>query len=91
MLAMIDPGDEVIFLDPYFVAYKHILTVTGGNGHRRSTATPTFASIPISVEKAITPRTKVLLLNSPSNPTGIVMTQAEVHSRSGIWQKSMIC
>lgn len=79
MLAMIDPGDEVIYLDPFFVAYKHILTMTGGKGVAVDSY-PDFRFHADRVEKAITPRTKMLLLNSPSNPTGIVMTEAEVRS-----------
>jgi aspartate/methionine/tyrosine aminotransferase len=77
MLATINPGDEVIFLDPYFVMYKHLLTIAGGvpvpvNSY------PDFRFHPDRVEQAITPRTKLLILNSPSNPTGVVMTEAEV-------------
>jgi aspartate aminotransferase/aminotransferase len=77
--AIINPGDEVIFLDPYFVAYKHILTLTGGKAVPVDSY-PDFRFHADRVEAAITPHTKVLLLNSPSNPTGIVMTEAEVKS-----------
>jgi aspartate aminotransferase/aminotransferase len=86
MLAMINPGDEVIYLDPYFVAYKHILTVTGGKGVAVDSY-PDFRFHADRVEKAITPRTKALLLNSPSNPTGIVMTQAEVDAAVALAKK----
>jgi aspartate aminotransferase/aminotransferase len=79
MMAIINPGDEVIFLDPYFVMYKHLLTMTGGHAVLVDSY-PDFRFHADRVEKLITPRTKVLLLNSPSNPTGVVMTQAEVDS-----------
>ena len=78
MLSVIDPGDEAIFLDPYFVMYKHLLTLAGG----RSVAVdsyPDFRFHADRVERAITPRTKMLMLNSPSNPTGVVMNQQEVN------------
>jgi aspartate aminotransferase/aminotransferase len=77
MISIINPGDEVIFLDPYFVAYKHILTMTGGVGIAVDSY-PDFRFHADRVEAAITPRTKAILLNSPSNPTGIVMSPAEV-------------
>ena len=79
VLATIDPGDEALCLDPYFVMYKHLLTMAGG----KLTAVnsyPDFRFHADRVEKAITPRTKLLILNSPCNPTGMVMTQAEIDS-----------
>ncbi|HEX8911829.1 MAG TPA: aminotransferase class I/II-fold pyridoxal phosphate-dependent enzyme [Humisphaera sp.] len=77
--AVIDPGDEAIFLDPYFVMYKHLLTLAGGTPVAVDSY-PDFRFHAERVEAAITPRTKLLILNSPSNPTGIVMTEAEVRS-----------
>src|SRR3954453_5438876 len=77
ILAPIDPGDEAIFLDPYFVMYKHLLTVAGGKPVIVDSY-PDFRFHADRVERAITPKTKLLILNSPSNPTGIVMTQEEV-------------
>ncbi len=86
ILAVIDPGDEAIFLDPYFVMYKHLLTLAGG----RSVAVdsyPDFRFHADRVEQAVTPRTKMLILNSPSNPTGMVMTQAEVDAAVAVARK----
>ncbi len=77
MLAVIDPGDEAIFLDPYFVMYTHLLTMVGGKAVTVDSY-PDFRFHADRVEKAITPRTKMLILNSPSNPTGVVMSEAEV-------------
>jgi aspartate/methionine/tyrosine aminotransferase len=79
LMAVVNPGDEVIFLDPYFVMYKHLLTMTGGipvpvNSY------PDFRFHADRVEKAITPRTKMLILNSPSNPTGVVLSDAEIQA-----------
>ncbi len=74
ILATINPGDEAIFLDPYFVMYKHLLY-------------PDFRFRPDRVEAAITPKSKGLILNSPSNPTGVVMTQAEVDAAVALAKK----
>src|SRR3954468_18080026 len=86
MLATIDPGDEAIFLDPYFVMYKHLLTMTGGTPVIVDSY-PDFRFPADRVERAITPRTKLLMLNSPCNPTGVVMTQAEVNAAVEIARK----
>ncbi len=86
VLAVIDPGDEAIFLDPYFVMYKHVITMAGGKSVPVDSY-PDFRFHADRVEKAITPRTKLLFLNSPSNPTGIVMTQAEVDAAVAIARK----
>ena len=79
ILAVIDPGDEAIFLDPYFVMYKHLLTLSGGESVIVDSY-PDFRFHADRVEKAITPRTKLLMLNSPSNPTGAVMSPEEVQA-----------
>jgi len=77
ILSTINPGDEALVLDPYFVMYKHLLTLTGGKTVAVDTY-PDFAFHADRVEKAITPRTKLLILNSPTNPTGAVMSDADV-------------
>jgi len=77
ILATIDPGDEAIFLDPYFVMYKHLLTMAGGKPVIVDSY-PDFRFHADRVEKALTPKTKLLILNSPSNPTGVVMSREEV-------------
>lgn len=77
IMAVINPGDEAVFLDPYFVMYKHLLTLGGGKPVVVDSY-PDFRFHPDRVERAITPRTKMLMLNSPSNPTGAVMSRDEV-------------
>src|SRR3954469_10118603 len=79
MLATIDPGDEAIFLDPYFVMYKHLLTMTGGTPVIIDSY-PDFRFPAEKVEAAITSKTKLLMLNSPSNPTGAVMSADDVRA-----------
>ena len=86
ILATIDPGDEAIFLDPYFVMYKHLLTVAGGKSVIVDSY-PDFRFHADRVEKAITPKSKLLILNSPSNPTGVVMSQAEIDAAVEVARK----
>src|SRR5206468_3842521 len=77
ILATINPGDEAIFLDPYFVMYKHLMTMAGGRAVPVDSY-PDFRFHPDRVERAITPKTRLLILNTPSNPTGVVMTPPEI-------------
>jgi aspartate aminotransferase/aminotransferase len=86
ILATIDPGDEALFLDPYFVMYKHLLALAGGKPVIVDSY-PDFRFHADRVEKAITPHTKLLILNSPSNPTGIVMTEQEIRSAVDLARK----
>ena len=79
IMAVVNPGDEVIFLDPYFVMYKHLLSLVGGVPVVVDSG-PDFRFPADKVEAAITPKTKLLILNSPSNPTGIVMSPDEVRA-----------
>ncbi len=77
IMAVCDPGDEVIFFDPYFVMYKHLVTMAGAVSVTVNNY-PHFSIDPDRLASAITPRTKMIMLNSPSNPTGRVMSEAEV-------------
>jgi aspartate aminotransferase/aminotransferase len=86
ILSTINPGDEAIFLDPYFVMYKHLLTLAGGKAVPVDSY-PDFRFHADRVEAAITPRTKLLILNTPSNPTGVVMTQQEVDAAVALAKK----
>ncbi len=71
MLALLNPGDEIIFGDPYFVAYPHMARLCGAKPVFCDTY-PDFRMSAERVERFITPRTKALLLNSPGNPSGAV-------------------
>jgi aspartate/methionine/tyrosine aminotransferase len=76
MLALIDPGDEVIVFDPYFVMYPSLVKLAGG----RCVFIDTYPGFQIDVGRvraALTPRTKAILFNSPSNPTGVTAGHAE--------------
>ncbi len=77
MLALVNPGDEVIVFDPYFVMYKSLVGLVGG----RCVVIDTYPDFRIDLDKvaaAITRRTKVVLFNSPANPTGVVASEEEI-------------
>lgn len=94
-MAIIEPGDEVLLLDPYYATYEAVVTAPGG------VPVPVpldpdrgfHPDIP-AIEKAVTPKTKAILLNSPSNPTGAVFTRAEnlaigeIAKRHDLWMVS---
>ena len=77
MLSMINPGDEVIFLDPYFVMYPALLKMCGGVAVPINSY-PDFRLDPEKIEAAITPKTKMILVNSPANPTGVTASTEEL-------------
>jgi aspartate aminotransferase/aminotransferase len=77
MLAMVDPGDEVIVFDPFFVMYEPLVNLVGGKVVSIDTY-PDFCIDLDRVAAAITPRTKLILLNSPANPTGVTASADEI-------------
>jgi len=76
MLALVDPGDEVILFDPCFVIYPSLVKLAGGTCVFVDTY-PDFRIDLDRVRAAITPRTKLILFNSPNNPTGAAASEAE--------------
>ncbi len=83
LCTLVNPGDEVLVFDPWFVMYKHLVTLAGGNVVQVSTY-PDFRIRPEAVRAAITDRTKAILFNSPSNPTGAVASAEEVKALAQI-------
>lgn len=79
MMSLLDPGDELIYLDPYFVMYPHLLRMIGGVGVAVDSY-PHFRFDAARVEAAITPRTRAILLNSPANPSGAVLDERDVRA-----------
>jgi aminotransferase len=76
MLATIDPDDEVIVPEPCFVAYKPSVIFCGGNAVVVDTSVENdFQVTGEAIERAITPRTKAILIGYPNNPTGAVMSR----------------
>ncbi len=79
MLTLVEAGDEVLVPDPHYATYEGVVAGTGAT----FVPVPTrpedgFHLTPEALEAAVTPRSKVLLLNTPSNPTGAVLTAAEI-------------
>lgn len=89
LLTCVGPGDEVILPDPYFVMYKHLVTLAGGRAVYVDTY-PDFQLTAERVEPLITQRTKMVLLSTPANPTGVVSSErsceqlAELARRRGV-------
>ncbi len=75
--ALFDEGDEAIVFDPYFVMYKHLIHLVGGVPVFVDTY-PDFRITAEALEKALSSRTKAIIINSPANPTGAVLTPDEV-------------
>ena len=79
--AIIDEGDEVIIPSPYWVTYPEIVKYSGGIPVYIETDDSTnFKITPAQLKAAITPKTKVLLFNTPSNPTGSVYSKADLEA-----------
>lgn len=76
-LSLVDPGDEVIIPDPYFVIYKHIINMVGGKCVFVDSY-PAFDLPVAKIAQAITDKTKMIILNSPCNPTGVVYPEEQV-------------
>lgn len=88
LMATINPGDEVIIPAPYWVSYPEMVMLAGGEPV--SVVCPAdqgFKLKPDALEKAITPKTKWIILNSPSNPTGAAYTRAEMKALTDVLVK----
>ena len=83
LAAVLDPGDELIVPDPYFVMYPQLAGFFGARPVLVDTY-PDFQLDPAKVEKAITSRTKAIILNSPNNPTGAVWSEAVLREVASI-------
>ena len=88
LLATLSPGDEVIVPAPYWVSYPDMVLLAGGEpvrvvGHEADG----FKLKPAALEAAITPRTKWLILNSPSNPSGAAYSRAELKALTDVLLK----
>ena len=81
----LDPGDEVIVPAPYWVSYPDMVVLAGGTPVAVDTRMEDgFKMKPEALERAITPKTKWLILNSPSNPTGSAYTRAELKTLTDV-------
>lgn len=86
LMATISPGDEVLIADPYFVMYPHLVRVLGGTPVPVDTY-PDFKLRADAVEAAITPKTKALIINAPSNPTGVTLNGEELDALAAVAKK----
>ena len=79
LLAMLDPGDEVIIPSPYWVSYPEMVKLTGGIPIIVETSKEnSFKITPAQLKAAITPRTKAIIITNPSNPTGAVFEKQDL-------------
>ena len=85
LAALASPGDEVIIPTPYWVSYSDLVQMTGATPVLVPTTLESgFKLQPAQLRAALTPRSKVLMLNSPSNPTGAVYTRAELEALADV-------
>ncbi|AMV30687.1 Putative N-acetyl-LL-diaminopimelate aminotransferase [Pirellula sp. SH-Sr6A] len=89
MLSLVDPGDEVIIFDPYFVMYVPLVQLVGGVPVLIDTY-PDFRIDLDKVRDAITPRTKLVLFNSPGNPTGVTASVEEIEGLAKLCKEKNI-
>lgn len=88
ILATVDPGDEVIIPAPYWVSYPEMVKLAEGVSVRvRTRLEDEYKLTPAQLEAAITPKTKMLILCSPSNPTGSCYTEAELKALAAVLLK----
>nr|MBP9837775.1 aminotransferase class I/II-fold pyridoxal phosphate-dependent enzyme [Pseudomonadota bacterium] len=76
-LAMLDPGDEILIPDPYFVMYRDLATLINAKPVCYNTY-PDFTIREEELEKSVNPKTKAIIISSPGNPTGCAMTASEI-------------
>ena len=85
---LINPGDDVLLVAPYWVSYSAIVTLAEGNPIEiRSDISSDFKITPLQLENAITKRTKLVVINSPNNPSGSVYTEKEYLGLAKVLEK----
>jgi N-succinyldiaminopimelate aminotransferase len=80
LLGLVDEGDEVVVLEPYYDSYTAMIQMAGGVRRPVTLRSPDFRLDPVALRAAVGPRTRFILLNSPHNPTGTVLTRAELQA-----------
>jgi aspartate aminotransferase len=85
---LINPGDDVLLVAPYWVSYSAMVILAEGNPIEiRSDIETDFKITPQQLEAAITPKTKLVMLNSPNNPSGSMYTKAEYEALAAVLEK----
>jgi N-succinyldiaminopimelate aminotransferase len=92
LLGLCDPGDEVVVLEPYYDSYAACISFAGATRRPVTLRPPGFAVTTEALASAVGPRARVLLLNSPHNPTGRVLSRAELELVAGACvEHDLIC
>jgi N-succinyldiaminopimelate aminotransferase len=84
LLALVEPGDEVIAFEPYYDSYQACIAMAGGVRVPVTLRPPQFRPDLAALRAAVTPRTRLILVNSPHNPTGAVFTRAELEAVAAV-------
>ena len=84
LLGLVNPGDEVVVLEPYYDSYVAMLQMAGAVRRPVTLRAPDFRLDPDDLRAAVTPRTRFVLLNSPHNPTGTVLTRPELEAVAAV-------
>jgi len=85
LMATLNPGDEVVIPTPYWVSYPEMVAICGGTSvFAQTTLDHDFKLQPAALEAAITPRTKWLIFNSPSNPSGAAYSRSELKALTDV-------
>jgi aspartate aminotransferase len=85
---LVNPGDDVLLVAPYWVSYSAIVTLAEGNPIEiRSDISSDFKITPLQLEKAITDKTKLVIINSPNNPSGSVYSKEEYEALAKVLEK----
>jgi len=88
MLSMLDPGDEVIVLSPYWVSYADVIKVAEGVPvYVKGSIDDNFKASPSQIEEAITAKTKMMIFSSPCNPSGEVFTRKEIDAIVEVFER----
>ncbi|GAB3248108.1 pyridoxal phosphate-dependent aminotransferase [Alteromonas gracilis] len=80
LLGLVDPGDEVVVLEPFYDSYRAMIQFAGGVRRPVTLHAPDFRLDADELRAAVTDRTRLILLNTPHNPTGTVLTRAELQA-----------
>lgn len=85
LASLVGPGDEVLIPSPYWVSYSDLVSMTGASFRLVPTSrSDAFKMSPMQLRAALTPRSRVLMLNSPANPTGTVYSRAELEALADV-------
>ena len=84
LLALCEPGDEVVAFEPYYDSYAACIAMAGAQHRLVQLRPPSYAFDPQALRDAVTPRTRLLLINSPHNPTGKVLSREELETIANV-------